>query len=241
MSWILYELTNSPLLLGLSGVFRALPVIVLGLFGGAIADRVPRRPLLMFTESTMLIAIVDCGSAGVERRLAVLAPLYPERCQRHALGILGAGAPGPVRGARAAHGDPERGHIEFLRRAQRRPSRSLDRRVRAGLWRLCAAVLSQCCELSRIIFALMAMRLPSVAADASLPRLPLARGMTEGLALSGAMRRSKSSWASNSSAVSSATTARSSPSSRATSWARDPKAWGCCSARLARERYWAWA
>ncbi len=32
-----------------------------------------------------------------------------------------------------------------------------------------------------IIFALMAMRLPSVAADASLPRLPLARGMTEGV------------------------------------------------------------
>src|SRR5688572_31479603 len=55
VSWILYELTNSPLLLELSGVFRALPVIVLSLFGGAIADRVPRRPLLMFTESTMLI------------------------------------------------------------------------------------------------------------------------------------------------------------------------------------------
>ena len=61
VSWILYELTNSPLLLGLSGVFRALPVIVLGLFGGAIADRVPRRPLLVFTESTMLVGSLTIG------------------------------------------------------------------------------------------------------------------------------------------------------------------------------------
>jgi MFS family permease len=61
VSWILYELTNSPLLLGLSGVFRALPVIVLGLFGGAIADRVPRRPLLVFTESTMWLGSLTIG------------------------------------------------------------------------------------------------------------------------------------------------------------------------------------
>ena len=56
VSWILYELTNSPLALGLSGFFRAAPMMVLALFGGAIADRFPRRPLLLTTESIMLVA-----------------------------------------------------------------------------------------------------------------------------------------------------------------------------------------
>ena len=47
VSWIIYEMTNSPFLLGLVGLFRATPTILLALFGGAIADRVPRRLLLM--------------------------------------------------------------------------------------------------------------------------------------------------------------------------------------------------
>jgi len=61
VSWILYELTNSPLALGLSGFFRAAPTIVLALIGGAIADRLPRRPLLLTTESSMLIASLTVG------------------------------------------------------------------------------------------------------------------------------------------------------------------------------------
>src|SRR5215471_1532373 len=61
VSWILYELTDSPLLLGLSGLFRAAPMIALALPGGAIADRLPRRALLLFTESTMLIGSLTVG------------------------------------------------------------------------------------------------------------------------------------------------------------------------------------
>src|SRR5918993_1631941 len=61
VSWIIYEMTNSPLLLGLVGLFRATPTIMLALFGGAIADRVPRRLLLMCTESTMLTVSLIMG------------------------------------------------------------------------------------------------------------------------------------------------------------------------------------
>lgn len=61
VSWIIYEMTNSPLLLGLVGLFRATPTILLALFGGAIADRVPRRLLLMCTESTMLVVSLTMG------------------------------------------------------------------------------------------------------------------------------------------------------------------------------------
>jgi MFS family permease len=61
VAWILYEMTNSPLLLGLSGLFRAVPMIGLALFGGVIADRVPRRVLLLLTESSMLVASLTVG------------------------------------------------------------------------------------------------------------------------------------------------------------------------------------
>ena len=61
VSWIIYEMTNSPLLLGLNALFRAVPMMVLALFGGAIADRVPRRLLLLTTESTMLCASLVMG------------------------------------------------------------------------------------------------------------------------------------------------------------------------------------
>ncbi|HYU17854.1 MAG TPA: MFS transporter [Chloroflexota bacterium] len=50
-SWLLYELTADPVLLGLGGLFRAGPSILLTMIGGAIADRVPRRRLLLFTQS----------------------------------------------------------------------------------------------------------------------------------------------------------------------------------------------
>ena len=69
VAWILYEMTNSPLLLGLSGLFRALPMIGLALFGGAIADRVPRRVLLLLTESSMLIASLTVGLLALTDQL----------------------------------------------------------------------------------------------------------------------------------------------------------------------------
>ena len=69
VSWILYELTNSPLALGLSGFFRAAPTIVLALIGGAIADRLPRRPLLLTTESSMLIASLTVGILAASARM----------------------------------------------------------------------------------------------------------------------------------------------------------------------------
>lgn len=61
LSWILYELTGSALLLGVSGLCRAAPMILLGLVGGAVADRVARRTLIVWTESTMLILSVGMG------------------------------------------------------------------------------------------------------------------------------------------------------------------------------------
>ena len=49
-NWLLYQLTNSPVQLGLNGVFRAIPSIGVGLFSGTLADRYDRRWLLLWTQ-----------------------------------------------------------------------------------------------------------------------------------------------------------------------------------------------
>ncbi len=69
VSWILYELTGSALLLGLAGLARAVPTIALALIGGAIADRVPRRTMLYCTESTMLVNSLAIGLLAWNGRL----------------------------------------------------------------------------------------------------------------------------------------------------------------------------
>jgi len=69
VAWILYELTHSPVLLGLSGLARAVPTIALALLGGAIADRVPRRTLLFITESSMLATSLAIGLLAWTGRL----------------------------------------------------------------------------------------------------------------------------------------------------------------------------
>src|SRR6266545_6959748 len=60
--WLVLQLTNSPLWLGLLGLSFALPLILLPPFAGAIVDRVHRVKLLFFTQSMqMLTAFVLAG------------------------------------------------------------------------------------------------------------------------------------------------------------------------------------
>src|SRR5574342_478119 len=50
-SWLVLELTNSPLLLGLTGLSFAAPTIVLSLLGGVVADRADRRRIMIWSQS----------------------------------------------------------------------------------------------------------------------------------------------------------------------------------------------
>lgn len=57
--WLVLQLTNSPLWLGLLGLSFAVPMIVLPFVGGVVVDRIHRIRLLYFTQSgLMLIAFV---------------------------------------------------------------------------------------------------------------------------------------------------------------------------------------
>src|SRR5215475_7207481 len=60
MAWQIYELTNSPLELGLLGLARGAPMLVLLLFGGLLADAVNRCHLMMATQIAQM-----CVSASL--------------------------------------------------------------------------------------------------------------------------------------------------------------------------------
>ena len=50
-SWLVWELTRSPVALGVIAFFDTLPRLLVGAVGGAIADRFDRRRVLMITQS----------------------------------------------------------------------------------------------------------------------------------------------------------------------------------------------
>ena len=60
MAWLVFELSNSPLDLGLLGAATAVPNILATLIGGLVADRVNRRTILILTTgiSTMLLLLL---------------------------------------------------------------------------------------------------------------------------------------------------------------------------------------
>jgi MFS family permease len=61
VGWQVYEITSSPFQLGLTGLFRALPVMVFSLPGGVVADRMDRRRLLIVTQALAAILALILG------------------------------------------------------------------------------------------------------------------------------------------------------------------------------------
>jgi MFS family permease len=53
--WLVYELTHSPILLGLVGIAQALPTILTSPIAGVVSDRVSQRRLLFLTQGLSLV------------------------------------------------------------------------------------------------------------------------------------------------------------------------------------------
>ncbi len=53
--WLAYTLTKSPLLLSLIGTLQFTPVLIFSLFAGVFIDKIPKRTILIFTQSCSLI------------------------------------------------------------------------------------------------------------------------------------------------------------------------------------------
>jgi MFS family permease len=66
--WLVYQMTNSPLALGLVSATFGVPILLFSMFGGAIADRLDKRQILIVTHIflgavTLMIAIlISTGS-----------------------------------------------------------------------------------------------------------------------------------------------------------------------------------
>ena len=57
-AWLVLQLTGDPLWLGIVAAAQFIPVMVFGLFGGVIADALPKRQTLIATQAAMMLLAV---------------------------------------------------------------------------------------------------------------------------------------------------------------------------------------
>ena len=79
-AWLVLQLTRDPIWLGLLAALQFLPVMVLGLFGGLIADALPKRRTLIATQTIQMLlafALFGLTAGGVVQlwQILVLATL----------------------------------------------------------------------------------------------------------------------------------------------------------------------
>src|SRR2546430_3395263 len=67
MSWFVYQVTNSKLLLGVVAAMGSAPMMLFSIWGGSLADRYPKRSMLLATQAAQMICafvLAAGGSAG---------------------------------------------------------------------------------------------------------------------------------------------------------------------------------
>lgn len=60
-TYLLYAITSSPVLLGIGGLIRAVPILAFALFGGALADRIDRKRLLLLLNGSQAVTSMILG------------------------------------------------------------------------------------------------------------------------------------------------------------------------------------
>jgi MFS family permease len=76
--YLIYQITGSPAYLGLVGFVGGAPSLLFTLFGGVVADRLPRRKLLVITQTSMMIlafilAVLTFTNAVLPWHIIILA------------------------------------------------------------------------------------------------------------------------------------------------------------------------
>src|SRR5436309_3781554 len=61
LAWLVYSLTNSPAQLAINGLVQSVPNIGFSFIGGALADRMDRRRLLMLTQACQVLLYLGLG------------------------------------------------------------------------------------------------------------------------------------------------------------------------------------
>ena len=70
-SWLVYRLTGSALLLGTVAFSSQIPVFLLAPIGGALADRLDRRKILICTQSTMMLLTFTLAWLTLSHRIHI--------------------------------------------------------------------------------------------------------------------------------------------------------------------------
>src|SRR5213078_2639942 len=68
LGWLALQLTGSPFMVAVAAVARSAPLMVVGPFGGIIADRVPRASVLLLTQTigvTTALALAILFASGL--------------------------------------------------------------------------------------------------------------------------------------------------------------------------------
>src|SRR5208337_5597024 len=60
-SWLVYSLTKSPLYLGIIASVASFPILLFTLIGGMVADRYPKRNILILTQTLSVIPALLLG------------------------------------------------------------------------------------------------------------------------------------------------------------------------------------
>jgi MFS family permease len=81
LGWLALQLTGSPFMVGLAAFARSAPLMIVGPFGGIIADRVPRARVLLLTQAigvvtALALAILFASGAGGYGALVALEVVF---------------------------------------------------------------------------------------------------------------------------------------------------------------------
>src|SRR6478609_4443544 len=64
-SWLVLQITGSPIDLGIVAALQTLPVLFISAFAGVVADRVPKRSLMVATQSAQMLLALILGTLVV--------------------------------------------------------------------------------------------------------------------------------------------------------------------------------
>src|SRR5437764_15146742 len=64
MSWLVYQVTGSKFLLGAVAAAGSAPMMVFSMWGGSLADRYPKRSILLGTQAAEMLLAFALAAAG---------------------------------------------------------------------------------------------------------------------------------------------------------------------------------
>jgi MFS family permease len=70
--WLVLQLTHSPTAVGITLAMQFAPTLLLGLYGGMVADRYPRRTLLLATQSLAFVLATTLAALSLTGHLTVI-------------------------------------------------------------------------------------------------------------------------------------------------------------------------